>query len=367
MKGMDRIKRGKNFRGVVSYALAPASHYLTAPVVIGGNLVGLTVDELSAEFTATQKLRADVQKPVWHNSLRLPEGDSLTNEQWKLIADDYMKRMGFSDTHLRCYVLHDDDVGQHIHIISSRIDLLHGQLYLGRNENLISTRIIQDLEKAHHLTQTVGPSPARTAQKHRKLTRNEKMMKDRTKAKVPKETIQEAIDAVLTFFDTITIEDFVCELRKQNITANPNIASTGKMSGFSFEYHGIAFKASQLGKAYSWSNMSKRIIVAQPTDAITPVFTPVNVIFPILTDVHSTANLTPLTVSSSEHSRYRWLQWIPYLEELVASLKAIGLTVLKPVKKTVLIKKIMDENPKPVQFSKVDSQDLVRKSPFNPV
>ena len=368
MKGMDRIKRGRNFRGVISYALATAPHHMTAPVVIGGNLVGTKVDELTAEFARTQKLREYVEKPVWHNSLRLPKGDLLTNEQWRLIADDYMKRMGFSDTHLRCYVLHDDEAGQHIHIIASRINILaNGQLYLGRNENLIGTRIIQDLEKAHHLTQTVGPSPARTTQKHRKLTRNEKMMKDRTKAKVPKETIQEAIDAVLTFFDTITIEDFVCELRKQNITANPNIASTGKMSGFSFEYHGIAFKASQLGKAYSWSNMSKRIIVAQPTEAITPVFTPVNVNFPILTDVHSTANLTPLTVSSSEHSRYRWLQWIPYLEELVASLKAIGLTVLKPVKKTVLIKKIMDENPTPVQFSKVDSQDLVRKSPFNPV
>ncbi|WP_348273499.1 relaxase/mobilization nuclease domain-containing protein [Pantoea sp. SS70] len=365
---MNRIRRGKNFSGVISYALAPAPHHKRVPIIIGGNIIGSSVAEITTEFMRTQNLRSDVQKPAWHNSLRLPSGDSLTNEQWKLLADDYMTRMGFSNTHLRCYVLHDDEAGQHIHIIASRINVLvDGQLYLGRNENLISTRIIQDLEKAHHLTQTAGPPPAITTQKHRKLTRNEKMMKDRTKAKVPKETIQEAIDAVLTFFDTITIEDFVGELRKQNITANPNIASTGKMSGFSFEYHGIAFKASQLGKAYSWSNMSKRIIVAQPTEAITPVFTPVNVNFPILTEVHSTATLTPLTVSSSEHSRYRWLQWIPYLEELVASLKAIGLTILKPVKKTVLIKKIMDESPKPVQFSKVDSQDLVRKSPFNPV
>ncbi|MBD8108303.1 relaxase/mobilization nuclease domain-containing protein [Erwinia persicina] len=368
MKGMDRIKRGKNFRGVISYALSPANHHKVDPMVIGGNLVGSTVDELATEFTATQKLREYIEKPVWHNSLRLPKGDSLANEQWRLIADDYMKRMGFSDTHLRCYVLHDDEAGQHIHIIASRINILaNGQLYLGRNENLISTRIIQDLEQDHKLTRTKGPSPQKASQKQRKLNRNEKMMQDRTKEKAPKIAIQEAIDAILTFFDTITIEDFVGELRKQNITANANIASTGKMSGFSFEYHGIAFKASQLGKAYSWSNMSKRIIVAQPKEAITPVFTPVNVNFPILTDVHSTATLIPLTVSSSEHSRYRWLQWIPYLEELVASLKAIGLTILKPVKKTVLIKKIMDKNPKPVQFSKVGSQDLVRKSPFNPV
>jgi hypothetical protein len=71
-----------------------------------------------------------------------------------------MKRMGFSDTHLRCYVLHDD-VGQHIHIIASRIDIAGGKLYLGRNENLISTRIISELEIAHGLTVTKTASPPR--------------------------------------------------------------------------------------------------------------------------------------------------------------------------------------------------------------
>jgi hypothetical protein len=68
-----------------------------------------------------------------------------------------MKRMGFSETHLRAYVLHDDKDGQHIHIIASRIELNFGKLYLGKNENLISTRIIQDLEQDYQLTRTKGP------------------------------------------------------------------------------------------------------------------------------------------------------------------------------------------------------------------
>lgn len=366
MKGMNKIKRGKNFRGVVSYVLSPAPHHSTAPLVIGGNLVGFSVEELTAEFTRTQQLREDVEKPVWHNSLRLPKGDSLTNEHWKLIADDYMKRMGFSDTHLRCYVLHDDGAGQHIHIIASRINVLeNGQLYLGRNENLISTRIIQELERDHQLTRTKGPSPAKQPQKQRKLTRNEKMMQDRTGEKAPKIVIQEAIDAILTFFDTVTIEDFIGELQKQNITANPNIASTGKMNGFSFEYHGIAFKASQLGKAYSWSNMSKRIIVTQPMDAVAPVSFTVNENVSTPIEVQHTA--IPHTANSSDHTRSRWLQWIPYLDEFLSSMKAIGSTILKPAKKAALIKKIMDENPKPLQFSEVNSQDLVRKSHYKPV
>lgn len=78
-------------------------------------------------------------------------------QKWKQIADDYMKRMGFSETHLRAYVLHDDKDGQHIHIVASRIDATSGKLYLGKNENLISTRIIRELELDYSLTRTKGP------------------------------------------------------------------------------------------------------------------------------------------------------------------------------------------------------------------
>jgi hypothetical protein len=88
-----------------------------------------------------------------------------------------MKRMGFSDTHLRCYVLHDDD-GQHIHIIASRIDIAGGKLYLGRNENLISTRIISELEIAHGLT--VTKTGTKATKKRRKVSRNEQMLSERT-------------------------------------------------------------------------------------------------------------------------------------------------------------------------------------------
>ncbi|EFH6743349.1 relaxase/mobilization nuclease domain-containing protein, partial [Escherichia coli] len=160
MKGMQKIKRGKSFAGVVRYVLQSGAHHKSDPTVIGGNMLSDSAVELIAEFDSTKHLRPDVQKTVWHNSLRLPNGESLTDEKWSSIADDYMKRMGFSDTHLRCYVLHDDD-GQHIHIIASRIDIAGGKLYLGRNENLISTRIISELEIAHGLTVTkTAPSIA---------------------------------------------------------------------------------------------------------------------------------------------------------------------------------------------------------------
>ncbi|MGC0886472.1 relaxase/mobilization nuclease domain-containing protein [Pantoea agglomerans] len=364
---MNKIKRGKNFRGVISYALATAPHHMTTPMVIGGNLVGITVDELTTEFVKTQQLREDVTKPVWHNSLRLPVGESLTNQQWRNIADDYMKRMGFFDTHLRCYVLHDDEAGQHIHIIASRINVIaDGQLYLGRNENLKSTRVIQELERDHKLAQTKGPSsPSKPYKKQRKLTRNEEMMQNRTGEKPSKKVIQEAVDAILTFFDTIPIEDFIYELQKQNISATANIASTGKMNGFSFKHQGVAFKASQLGKAYSWSNMSKRITVTQPIGAVVPESIADNENVSNLIEVHPT--VPPLTANPREHIRSRWLQWIPYLDELVASLKAVSSTILNPLKSNVIYTAIRTGNSETPEFPEVNSQDSARKPQFKPL
>ena len=267
MKGMQKIKRGKTFNGLISYLLKPASHHKSDPYVVGGNVIESFAEALSAEFNATKFLRSDVSKPVWHNSLRLPAGESLPIQRWKLLADDYMKRMGFSETHLRAYVLHDDKDGQHIHIVASRIDSTSGKLYLGRNENLASTRIIQQLERDYNLTRTKGSkaSPVAPSPKPKlKKSRNELMMEKRTGELCPKTIIQNALNELLDTRQSIT--DFVQQLVAQNIRPIPNIASTGRINGFSFEYNGIAFKASQLGKGYSWSALQSRIDYQQERD-----------------------------------------------------------------------------------------------------
>ncbi|WP_245006272.1 relaxase/mobilization nuclease domain-containing protein [Pantoea agglomerans] len=253
---MQKIKRGKSFAGVVLYTLKSKTHHKSDPVVIGGNMLGASATNLIAEFTASDSLRTDVAKPVWHNSLRLPQGDSLTEEQWATFADDYMRCMGFSDTHLRCYVLHDDEAGQHIHIIASRVDLIGGKLYLGRNENLISTRVIQELELTHGLTRTKGPSPS-PVRERKKLSRGEQQKEKREGQPTAKTFLQNTIDEILTSANDIS--GFVEALAENGIATIPNISSTGRMNGFSFEYGGIAFKASQLGKTYSWANLQDKL------------------------------------------------------------------------------------------------------------
>jgi len=373
---MQKIRRGKSFAGVVLYALKPASHHKKDPIVIGGNMDGSDVGELIAEFNATKALRPEVVKAVWHNSLRLPKNEALTDAQWSEIANDYMSRMGFSETHLRCCVLHDDKDGQHIHIIASRVSLDTGKLYLGRNENLASTRIIQQLERDYNLTRTKGPkaSPATPSPKPKpKKSRNEMMIEKRTGELCPKGIIQNALNELLDTRQSIT--DFVQQLVAQNIRPIPNIASTGRMNGFSFEYNGIAFKASQLGKGYSWSALQSRIdyqperdnaflfelkasvseapCTFMTTDA--PEITTREVHSPIEAFIHDNrAGQDEYTNASVKQfhleagakealkeasdqsyavSAFRWLEYIPYLDVIYRMLKNLKIPTLKRPRK----------------------------------
>lgn len=364
-------------------------------------MMGSLAKELIAEFGATKTLRPDVAKPVWHNSLRLPKGESLTPVQWSYIADDYMARMGFSETHLRCYVLHDDEDGQHIHIIASRASLDAGKLYLGKNENLISTRIIQELEKDYQLTRTKGPkaSPAAPSPKPKlKKSRHEMMIEKRTGELCPKGIIQNALNELLDTRQSIT--DFVQQLVAQNIRPIPNIASTGRMNGFSFEYNGVAFKASQLGKGYSWSALQSRIdyqperdnaflfelkasvseapCTFMTTDA--PEITTGEVHSPIEALIHDNrAGQDEYTNASVKQfhleagakeslkeapdrsyavSAFRWLEYIPYLDLIYRMLKNLKIPTLKRPRKHKTITGV-----RVVEIMPIPKKNLIESAP----
>ncbi|EEV5716011.1 relaxase/mobilization nuclease domain-containing protein [Escherichia coli] len=388
MKGMQKIKRGKTFNGLISYLLKPASHHKSDPYVVGGNVIESFAEALSAEFNATKLLRSDVSKPVWHNSLRLPAGECLPIQQWKLLADDYMKRMGFSETHLRAYVLHDDKDGQHIHIVASRIDATSGKLYLGKNENLISTRIIQELEKDYQLTQTKGADALKPSSStvKRKKSRNEAMQEKRTGKKCPKTIIQEAIDTLIT--SKISEERFVQQLAAQKIRAIPNRASTGKMNGFSFEYAKISFKASQLGKKYSWKNLEPFIIIdplvvddrkasiafnaTNPEEIIKIVkadavsffggidaentLLPLSVL-PVADDIYQEKVKT--TGKSYVDVAMRWIETIPWVDKIVNTIKKLRNPLLKAFKQPP---KIFSAIPLPIDTPPLSAVEKATKT-----
>lgn len=268
MKGMNKIKRGRGFRGALNYAFERDSKDAEPGRLLGGNMSGQSARELACEFGQVRRLRPDIEKPVWHNALRLPKGEKLKDEQWVSIADDYMQRMGFTEAHPRAYVLHDDEEGQHIHIVASRVST-EGKIYLGKNENLISTRHIQALESKHGLTITKGatydPETGKVVMPPSKqLKKGEIEMGQRTTEEPPRQKLQRLIDEAKT--DRPTAVQFVRRLQSAGIVVRPNLASTGRLNGFSFELDGVAFKGSQLGDKYKWAKLNQEISYDQIRD-----------------------------------------------------------------------------------------------------
>lgn len=268
MKGMQKIIRGDGFLGVLRYAiLRDAKHQECPGRILGGNLSGFNIEELAQQFKEIWKVRPDIVRPVWHNSLRLPAGEQISDSKWVQIADEYMARMGFTTEHARCYVQHDDLDGQHIHIVACRIGL-SGNVFLGKNENLKSTRIISELESKYGLIPTKAPAldelnriimPARATPKKGELE-----LAVRTGIASPKMRLQTIIDAALS--GKPSIFQFISRLELSGVTVLPNVASTGRMNGFSYQIDSIAYKGSTLGNRYTWQTLQKEITYEQARD-----------------------------------------------------------------------------------------------------
>ncbi|MCL0268627.1 relaxase, partial [Klebsiella pneumoniae] len=93
--------------------------------------------------------------------------------------------------------------------------------------------------------------------KRKRVSRNEKMLSERTGVLSPREALQQILDKSLS--DKPDLLTFTKRLEEAEVGWTANVASTGKMNGFSFSYRDIAFKASQLGKGYSWANLQKQL------------------------------------------------------------------------------------------------------------
>lgn len=258
----SKITRGKGFRGALDYAFdvgKDATHDKDAEL-IGGNMAGENPRELAHEFGAVRAIRPDIEKPVWHSSLRCPTGETPTDEKWNAIAKDYMQGLGY-DTEKTpyCIVRHKDN---HIHIVASRINL-DGGLYLGKNEHLKATRLTQELEKAHGLTITKGPEytideqgkeRVKMPDKARPRSKELKMM-ERTGKPSPRMQLQDIIDKATA--DRPKPEEYEKRLEAEGVEYRKG------SNGYSYSIEGKAFKGSQLGAAYKWDRFQDRLDLGQ--------------------------------------------------------------------------------------------------------
>lgn len=245
-----KISKGGSFRGALNYVLGKEKAEL-----IGGNMSGETARELAAEYGRIRQIKEDIEKPVYHVSLALPEGESFTPEQWQVVAGDYLSQMGLDPSKYQYIVAqHQDTKHQHVHIIANRI-ALDGELFNVFRDQIKSKDVCRRLEAKYGLTEVSNEKKTYRA----KTTQKERQMNKRTGRSSEKTYVQEKLNLLLQDEVTFTPQELSRALEDNGIILIPNIASTGKISGCSFQYAGRNYTGGQVG--YAWKYLEPHLTV----------------------------------------------------------------------------------------------------------
>jgi len=237
--------KGRSFRGLLNYLLSKEG-----AEIVGGNMIGDNAKELAAEFSASRKLRPSLSRVVYHSSLSLPHGESLSDEKWRDISQQYVSKMGFKGSQYVA-VKHTDTEHSHVHIVASRISM-DGRVVSDSHDFKRSESIVRGIERDYGLTRV---APSREAQakapKTGELHKSLRELEPSTKM-----LLKHAIDQART--NRPTMSDFIGRLEKAGVGVIPNIAKTGTVTGLSFEIDGQTMKGSDIGRGYTWQGLQKQ-------------------------------------------------------------------------------------------------------------
>ncbi len=271
---IGKVMKNTSYRGTVGYVLTKADAEL-----IGGNMDGETVEELTREFMLSYDLHPDIERPVYHFSLSYSPQDKATqdfsDERLAEIATRHFAGMVVS---FRCYdqlkaqdieafnqqvdrfmaeelgeyqflvAIHRDRDHVHTHTIASRINLLTGKCIETWQDQLRSQKVIRTLE------QTYGLEPVKSSWEVGRKARTKGQLEQHA-AGAPdtaKAQVQAAIDRLTAETPGIPITTLVSQLQAEGIQAQVTYLSTGRPRGVSYECDGVAMAGGKLGKRYTF-------------------------------------------------------------------------------------------------------------------
>ena len=253
---IGKIVIGKDFYGVLAYNEKKVREGVG--YVIDSNIEHSTSVEMTQEFNLIRELRPNLGKAVLHVSLNLPHSDHLDDKAFVSFGCDYLTKLGFDNNQFIMY-RHTDTEHEHIHIIANRVRY-SGRITSDSNIKRRSRKILDDLEKKYGLTQIVGNTNTKKS-----LTQKEIEKTLRTGNIPIKLVLHDKIGSAIS--ESTDTTEFITLLEGQHISPRFNVSkTTGRVSGISFNYQGVVYKGSTLGKKFSWNSIVKQIAYEQTRD-----------------------------------------------------------------------------------------------------
>lgn len=239
---IGKIVTGKSFKGAVEYAMnKPGARLLACDGVDGSDARSVT-----RSFNFQRKARPEKEYIVGHISLSFHPDDTpkLTDETMVTLAEEYMQRMGITDTQY-IVVRHTDTEHSHLHIVYNRVKY-DAKLVRSHNERIRNVAVCKAVKQKYGLTFSGGKENVKTERLHGA---------DKVKY-VVYETIEEALPRCLS------LTALADELKRQGIAMTfvyRGGDSEKEVQGLTFTKDAITFKASQVDRKFSYGNLCKRI------------------------------------------------------------------------------------------------------------
>lgn len=219
---------GNDFYGCVRYALDEKGGRKQAHI-IGGNTIGSSAAELSAEFAQNQRAKPYIKNPVWHIALSSPMHEQLNDAQWQRVAIAYLDCMELDrDNHQYVVIRHHDEPQGHVHIVANRIgeDGSVHHLRWDRLKTIQATRALE--EKFSFLSE-----------------KPEENFRRRVRSLIEKAAADQP--SLLTFCQRLGQWGVVPELYQRQ----------GNITGIAYLYQNHRVAGSVLGRAYSLPGLQK--------------------------------------------------------------------------------------------------------------
>ena len=150
-----KISHGSSLYGVLAYNQLKVDE-LHADVLFGNRIIEppgdnpYTIEHISRSFGDYLAANRKTEKPILHISLNPDPKDSVNEEQFIKLAEQYMQRMGFG--HQPYIVYRHNDIGrEHLHIVSVRVDET-GRAISDSYEHERSMKVCRELEQQFGLT-----------------------------------------------------------------------------------------------------------------------------------------------------------------------------------------------------------------------
>ncbi len=246
---IGKIYRGNGVRGVLNYISEKSQAHLIAT-----NLEGTTPRDLARQFGEVRALypRDHVAQPVAHLILRPADGEDLSTDQWRTVAEQALQHLGYDNSPFVAY-LHSHDGGRHLHIATYRVTF-EGKLVSDSKDYKAMMAFSAKVAAQYGLTH----APASKTDQ-RDLTRAEirrRLAEPNREAALA--TLRATIDRA--GIKTRTYRDFLTELHRSGVEFNLKVASkSGQVQGISFTLpDGSTLRGSDLGKRYSFAAIANR-------------------------------------------------------------------------------------------------------------